>query len=183
MIDGWSVWSVAPARVPACVSPLIVRCPARSLTSFPVRVSSLRVRWLARVLRCLLAPCVCVCAWVCILYVCVVCVHMLILVFVRACEQLHASIRVCVHLRVHAFSVFCCSCTCLHLCIVSGCSMARSLSHLFPCPLFLFAFPLACSPLASLSRLLRVYLCVCVHIYYVYVWVCAYAGACVCSCA
>jgi len=76
----------------------------------------------------------------------------------------------------------CRSCTRPRLCLTIGCLMARSLTHLLPCPRFLFACPLACSRLASLARPLRVCLCVGVHI----MCMCGfgtYTDTCVCACA
>jgi len=129
----------------------------------------------ARLLRRVLSPCVCVCAWVWILCVCLGVVHKLVLVFVRVLERLHSIFRVCVHLRVHAFCLVCSSCTRLCLCLASErLLLARSLTF------FIVRYSSlrvrACSPLASLSRLLRVCLCVCAHI------MCVCVGVCICWC-
>ena len=145
----------------SCVSPMVVRWLARSLAHLfpcPRFLFACPLAWsplasLALPLR------VCLCVGVHIMCI----VHKLVLVFVRVRERLHSIFRVCVHLRVHAFCLVCSSCTRPRLCLASErLLLARSLTF------FIVRYSSlrvrACSPLASLSRLLRVCLCVCVHI-------------------
>jgi len=158
---------------------MVVRWLARSLLSFLVRVSSLRVRLLlVSCVACSPLACVFVRGCAYYVYVWVLCISwcLCLCVCLSVCIQFFVSVCICACMRfawsVPPALVF------ASVWPVSGC-----------CSLALSPFSLSAIPLCvyALARPLRRFLascvcvCACVRILCVCVWVCAYAGACVCT--